>query len=291
VPAYAGSLARTLGVTGSRRCPILYHSRVLDFDLIDEWAPRLELALEKVVPPAARTTVATSHPQFFESALSTLLKHTDREAVTKSTLAWIRGQEVAAYHGTRLNSAETQSIRTLGLKPLLPEQRKPRLARALCTHPLWSAKASLLDDAIRTHSGKGKSGRREGQVHLSLSRAGLTDGFNHYLTHGSEFDQNVAHEILGQTGVDLLATDGLSTVITVSVPGDRALHGANRFATEEERISRGEIPNIARQLLQAWAFKLVDKSYQTVNQRLDCGICLTETLPPEWVTSIQGWSP
>lgn len=241
------------------------------------------------MPPDARSAVATSHPEFVEDALDTLLLHTNREAVANCTLAWIRGQEVAAHHGSRLNPAEAQSIRTSGLKPLLPEQRKLRLERALSGHPLWSTKASLLDDAIRTHSGTGKSGRREGQVHLTFSHAGLTDGFNHYLTHGSEFDRQVAYELLGQTGVDLLAADGTPTVVTVSVPGTNAVLGSHRYCTAEEMISRGELPNIARQLLEAWSFKLANQTYQTARQRLDCGIWFKETVPPDWIVSVQEW--
>jgi hypothetical protein len=262
---------------------------VLDYDAIDEWAPRLGQALNAVVPLKARCAVATSHPEFVEDSLDTLLLHANKPTVAHCTLAWIRGQDVAAYHGSRLSPAEAQSIRTSGLKPLRPEQRKLRLERALSGHSLWSVKVSLLDEAIRLHSGIGKSGRREGQVHLTLSRVGLTAGFNHYLTHGSEFDQYVAHELLGQAGVDLLATDGTPTVVTVSVPGESAVLGSHRYFTAEEMISRGELPNIVRQILEAWSFKLANEAYQTISRKLDCGIWFEEAVPPEWIACVQEW--
>lgn len=262
---------------------------MLDYDSIDDWSPCLEQALTDVVPLAVRQTVAGSNPEFIEDALDTFLKHTQRETVFRMMRDWISAQEIIAYHGTRLNPAEAQSIQTTGLKPLLPQQRRQRLERALSKHSDWRAKADILDQTIRTHSGTGRSGRREGQVHLTLSRAGLTDGFNHYLTHGSEFDQQVAHDLLGQEGVDLLEADGSPTLVTVSVPGQIALLGSHRYNTPDEMIRRGEVPNLVRQFLEAWAFRLASPTYQTSRQKLDCGIWFEEPVPPEWISSVQVW--
>jgi hypothetical protein len=260
---------------------------VLDYDSIDDWSPRLEQALTEVVPPEARQAVVTSKPEFIEDALETLLRHARREMVVQRVLTWIREHGVTAYHGSRLSPAEAQSVRTTGLKPLMPEQRRVRIERALSRHPQWAAKAGLLDQTIRAHSGTGRSGRRESQVHLTLSRAGLTDGFNHYLTHGSEFDQQVAHELLGQAGVDLLAIDGAPTLVTLSVPGHSALTGAHRYFSPEEMIQRSEVPNLVRQFLEAWSFKLANPTYQTSQRKLDCGICFHESVPSEWIVSVQ----
>jgi hypothetical protein len=43
-----------------------------------------------------------------------------------------------------------------------------------------------------------------GKVHQTVSPAGLTRSFNHYLTHGSEFDLMVAQHFLGTDGKALL---------------------------------------------------------------------------------------
>lgn len=262
---------------------------MLDFDSIDDWAPRLEQALTLAVPRAAWRAIVASKPEFSEDALDALLLHAERETIIRSTLTWIRGQEVMAYHGTRLNPAEAHSILTTGLKPLVPQQRKHRLERALSKHPDWRAKADRLDQTICAHSVTGRSGRREGQVHLTLSRAGLTDGFNHYLTHGSEFDQQVAHELLGEEGVALLAADGNPILVTVSVPGHNALLGSHRYYTSEEMIRRGEVPNIVRQLLEAWSFRLANPTYEVSRQKFDCGIRFDESVPPLWIASVQEW--
>ena len=262
---------------------------MLDYDSIDDWSPRLEQALTEVVPLAIRQTIAASNPEFIEDAMDTLLQRAERETVIRCTLAWICAQEVVAYHGTRLNSAEAQSIQSTGLKPLLPQQRRQRLERALSKHRDWRADTDLLDQTIRAHSGTGKSGRREGQVHLTLSRAGLTDGFNHYLTHGSEFDQQIAHALHGQEGIDLLAADGNPTLVTVSVPGHIALLGSHRYHTPEQMIQRGDVPNLVRQLLEAWSFRLANPTYQTTRRKLDCGIWFEAAVPPEWISSVQEW--
>jgi hypothetical protein len=112
------------------------------------------------------------------------------------------------YHGSRLTQDEVASIREIGLIPLVAAARRSRLARAFSTHPRWTNVADQLDAAIHAHGAGERAGRREAQVHLTLSRSGLTGSFNHYLTHGSEFDQHVAYALLGQEGKDLLATDG-----------------------------------------------------------------------------------
>jgi hypothetical protein len=43
-----------------------------------------------------------------------------------------------------------------------------------------------LEETLALFGAANHGGHREGQVHLTISRAGLVQGFNHYLTHGSE---------------------------------------------------------------------------------------------------------
>ncbi len=52
-------------------------------------------------------------------------------------------------------------------------------------------------------------------------------GFNHFLAQGSEFDWHVAHDLLGDEGQALVATDGDIILTKARVPGDIALAACN----------------------------------------------------------------
>jgi hypothetical protein len=184
---------------------------MVDFDDIDNWATYLAAALSEHVPDTVAPELAAAAPEFVEDARDLLFELTDRDAVIDATLAWIRSTKIVGYHGTRLTDEEIALIRAEGLIPLKGEARRRRLIRALSPHPKWQEATDRLDAVIHAYGPGGVGGRREGQVHLTLSKAGLTRGFNHYLTHGAEFDQHVASELLGEEGKELLARDGKPT--------------------------------------------------------------------------------
>ena len=259
---------------------------MLDYDYIDDWAPQLERALTDLVPSTARQTIAATRYEFVEDALEDLLRRVDRGRVVERTLSWITESQVMAYHGTRLTEEEAHSIEANGLQPLVAHHRRGRLQRALSPHRAWPAVEGKLDEVLRAHSGTGKSGRREGQVHLTLSRSGLVEGFNHYLAQGSEFDQQVAFDLLGHEGRALLAADGAPRIVKVAVPGRYAVEGTQRYFTVEQTIARGDLPNLVAPFLVAWAFKLSDPAYQSSSRKLDCGIWFWEAVPAAWITSI-----
>ena len=123
-------------------------------------------------------------------------------------------------------------------------------------------------------------------MHLTLSRHGLVGGFNHYLAFGSEFDQRVAEDLLGSDGKALLATDGQARVIRLSVPGDLALTAANRYLSVDERLARGEVPNLVGDVLSAWSFALAHPSFDCGTLKLDCGLVFYSTVPPSWIMDI-----
>jgi hypothetical protein len=260
---------------------------MLDYDAVDDWSPSLKVALNEVVDADAMKAVAVSRVEYIEDALELLLKCTEREAVIQRTLAWVRDNHIVGYHGSRLREEEAEAIRSHGLNVLNPELRGARLQRALSRHAAWDTKAGLLSDAIRSHSGSGRSGMREGQVHLTLSRAGLTGRFNHYLTHGSEFDQRVAWELLGEEGLALLERDGKPVLVQVSVPGQSALEAANPHFRVEGQLRRGEVPNLVREFLEAWSYRLVRPAFQTRTRLLDCGLMFKEPIPREWIMTVQ----
>jgi hypothetical protein len=98
--------------------------------------------------------------------------------VIDATLEWLRSSTIAGYHGTRLTDDEVRSVREKGLLPLDASARKARLVRALSQHSNWNAAVQRLDAVLKEHGPDNRAGHREGQAHLTLSRAGLVNSFN-----------------------------------------------------------------------------------------------------------------
>ena len=259
---------------------------MLDFDDNRSWGPTLTAALGGLLTNCVLEKLVTASPQYIEDACDLLFSYADRTRVVDATLAWIRSTSVAGYHGGRLNQSEVESIRARGLFPLEANARRARLTRALSPHPSWGQVAHRLDAALRDYGPGEKAGRREGQVHLTLSRCGLVSGFNHYLTHGSEFDQRVAHALLGAGGAELLKTDGRATVIQAAIPGDDALNAVNRYFTVDERLARGEVPGLVDELLKAWSYGLAHPDFDCGTLQVDCGLIFRSTVPPAWIVGI-----
>ena len=262
---------------------------VIDFDNIDEWAPLLQVALSSCVPATFPTTLREADPEYIEDARDDLFKVGGRDAVIEATIAWLRAVEIACYHGTRLTSAEIESVRSIGLIPLTAQSRRERLVRALSQHPEWAKECSRLDDVLyRMGAGCG-AGKREGQVHLTLSRGGLSRGFNHYLHYGAEFDYHAAHDLLGDEGQELLGNDGDPLLIRVANPGVVALNAAHPYFSLDELRKRGDVPNIVGEFLQAWAFQHKKPAFQPGTQHIDCGMIFYETVPAEWIIEFAKW--
>ncbi|MCR6629340.1 MAG: hypothetical protein NVV74_04395 [Magnetospirillum sp.] len=254
-----------------------------DYDDIDRWGPVLRQHIAPMFHADIEHILAEAAPEFVEDACDLLLDHllVPREALASALVDWIAAQTVAAYHGTRLTEDEVADVRRNGLRRLAAVDREPRLRRALSRHPCWSEVEGQLTTAI-DHFGPGNGcGRREGQVHATLSRAGLVDGFNHYIGHGSEFDQRVAQHLLGDDGLDLLAVDGDQYVIKLAVPGTVALQANNPFRFDHE-----DFQDMIRHLLQAWAFKLAFPEWQCASMRIDSGLIFYDDVPAEWIFEI-----
>jgi hypothetical protein len=259
------------------------------FDDIDRWAPKLSCVLLPLAPRAIRGKLRSAAPEYIEDARDVFLNLVSRDSVIDALLGWLQNTQVAGYHGTRVTAADVQSIKTSGLVPLRATARRERIRRALSRHPRWHRVAARLDEAIQLVGPRGAVGSREGQVHLTLSRAGLTDGFSHYLTHGAEFDSHVASELLGEEGKELLTTDGLPYVIQLAVPGEAALTAAHPFFSVEELRAKGELPNLVKEFLAVWCFRLWRPGYQSEKLRLDCGMVFNSTVPAEWIRRIDPW--
>ena len=264
---------------------------MLDFDDIDNWAPDLANALRRYVPEPIALKVAAAAPVYVEDARDLLLNLADREAIIDATLSWIRSTKVVGYHGSRLVNSDIASIRRDGLVPLNAESRRGRLTRVLSRHARWHAVKHQLDAVIESHGEGGAAGSREGQMHLTLSRAGLTEDFNHYLTHGSEFDQRVASALLDSEGEELLAQDGESTLVQVAVPGSLALAAAHPYLGIDDLRAQGSVPNLVTEFLNSWSYRLAHPGFQCRSLEIDCGMVFHKTVPTAWILSVDKWGP
>jgi hypothetical protein len=240
-----------------------------------------------------RTEARSGAAEVIEDARDLLFKLSNREAIVDAALAWIRSTTVLGYHGTRLTEGEIASVQTVGLLPLKAQARRDRLIRALSPHPRWSEVANGLDAAIEAHGPGNCSGWREGQVHLTLSRAGLVNSFNHYLTHGAEFDQHVAYALLGTEGERLLGLDGKPRIIQIAVPGDFALDASHPHFGIGDLRAKGDVPNLVGSFLDAWSYRLAHPKFQARTLKVDSGMVFRSTVPATWVMDIEtlpeGW--
>jgi hypothetical protein len=259
---------------------------MLDFDDINDWAPKLTAALRRYVPDSVEQKLveAASEYIYIEDVQDKLFDLTNRDAIIDAVVAWLRSRKIAGYHGTRLTDAEVHSIQINGLIPLEAKTRRDRLIRVLSLYPRWLEVSDQIDAAIHAYGQNNRAGRREGQVHLTLSRASLTQDFNHYLIYGSEFDQHVARKLLGTEGMELLASYGEPRVFQVAVPGALALDAANPYFTVDDFRDREEVPNLIREVLKSWVCRLVYPSFQSQTLKVDCGMVFRQTIPATWIT-------
>lgn len=259
---------------------------IVDFDNIDEWSASLESVLRPLITDGAWENLANANFQFVEDARDLLFELTNRDEIIDTVLHWLRSKKIAGYHGTRLIESEIDSIRLNGLLPLNAVTRQDRLVRALSSHPNWHEVSKKLDDVIQSHGQGNREGKREGQAHLTLSKTGLVQEFNHYLVYGSEFDQNVAQELLGQDGMKLLLLDGVSKVIKVAMPGEIAVKAAHPFFSVESLRAKGDTPNLVKEFLETWSFKLSNPTFQSRQLRVDCGMIFWKAIPADWIVDI-----
>ena len=260
---------------------------MIDFDDIDIWGPTLTGALRAVVSEAGFDSLLAAVTEAIEDDHDPLRGLPNREAIINATITWVRSAKIAGYHGTRLTHAEADSMRVKGLLPLKACGHRERLERALSRHKRWPEVADRLEATLRAY-GPGKcAGNRENQVHLTLSRSGLIRGFNHYLTHGAEVDQHVAYELLEEEGKELLRQDGEATEIKVAVPGPNALDSGNFISPIEDVLARGEVPNLVKEFLEVWSYRLANPSFQCRTLEVDCGMVFESVVPAAWIVGME----
>jgi len=249
-----------------------------DFDQIEEWGPRLGVALTPHLPPDIEGRIAGASPEHTWDARDLILSLAmSREDLLEAGTEWIRSQHVIAYHGSRLTPSEVGSVKVLGIRTLRMSERAERLRPIFSLHPNWPALESGLAPAIAKMA-TGEQSTREGQVHLTLSRCGLLHSFNHYLVEGSEFDGHVALMVLGRGGRDFISQHGVATVFRLRVPGDRAMQAMNPFG-----MFSSEPPNPLNQVIGTWAYWMSRPGFSSASLELDCGLMFWEDLPVEWI--------
>ncbi len=253
-----------------------------DFDRFDDWHPVLSAELADLLPQDIGDRVRRKNPEFIEDAGAFVLGKGDRDAIRTRVTDWLKSDVVYGYHGTRLTEVERAAILAEGLKPLVAAERRARLERALSRHPNWPDVAHRLGEAIEHYGFKQRGGRREGQVHLTVSRAGLTLGFNYYIKQGSEFDWHSAAYVLGAEGQALIAADGTPYLIKLSVPGEIAFEAYNPYG-----FSKEDGPNLVREVIDVWSYRFVDPAYTAARRRLDCGMIFYESVPAAWIEAIE----
>lgn len=252
-----------------------------DFDRIESWGPLLEAAIDDVVPNNVREVLNAAQPEYLEDARDILLQLVNRETLVDHVSTWIKARPVFGYHGTRVTEAERVSIQRDGLLPLVAASRAGRLKRSLSKHPDWPVVEKNFDAAIELYGAREFGGRREGQVHLTVSRAGLQHGFNYYLRQGSEFDWHVSRHLLGEEGQALVSSDGTPTLIKARVPGDVALAACNPYGKHSE-----DMPNLISDIVRVWAYWLAYPLYKSESLGLDCGMIFRDGVPSVWFEEI-----
>jgi hypothetical protein len=253
-----------------------------DFDNIRLWGPKLSLHISGMVPLAlSRSAIRAGKPKYLEEAAKIFFSDVCHEKArfTAEVAAWIKVQTVAAYHGSRLDDADIDAIRQEGLIVLSAERRREFLRKKLSACPVWCEDKL---DAVLKELGAGMSrGNREGQVHATISRGGLTSRFNHYLIYGSEFDQCVVNRLFGDTGKEQLARYGAPVLVKLAIPGEKALAAANLYMPDTDGH-----PNLVREITEVWTYWLADSRLVVADQGYDCGLIFNHDVPPGWISSI-----
>lgn len=258
---------------------------IFDFDEIESWGPELRNQLAPLLPVDPGATIRARKPEYIEDAADILYGLTSRAALNDGVTAWIKGQSVRGYHGTRLTMEEREAILREGLRPLVAQDRALRLRRSLSPHPRWAEVEGQLPEALQLFGAKAYAGRRERQVHLTVSRGGLVESFNHYLRQGSEFDWHVAHHLLGDEGQALVSADGEGLLISVLVPGETALDACNPFGPPSEG------PNLVTAILKVWSWWLAYPDYRSATYLLDCGMIFRDAVPSDWIEAVTALEP
>ena len=72
-------------------------------------------------------------------------------------------------------------------------------------------------------------------------------------------------------------------VYKIAVPGEIAVKATHPYLSPEEMLKRGDLPNMAGDILNAWSYRLYKPSFQASSLEIDCGLIFYETVPAAWI--------
>lgn len=254
------------------------HRELFDFDGGNGWLWPLRQRLGELISPNAEAHLRISEVERLWSAKTALREVADLPEIYRQVRAWITERDVVGYRGTRLDDEQRASIQRDGLVPLSPDQREAALHRFLSPHPRWPEMADRLAGSI-AEIGNGGAGNRTGQVHLTVSGAGLLGSFNHYLVEGSEFDHHVANSLFGEESHDLNRVRGRGLLYRVRIDGAAAFAAANPFGEMAE-------PNLVSEMVQSLAWSLATGREDTEALEFDCGMIFYQGIPPDRIMDV-----
>jgi hypothetical protein len=261
---------------------------MIQYDKFETWERSFGDLVVRLLGEEAVNNLGSSLFEYLEDAGDFVVSHSDIETVSTEIHGWLRAREFCVFHGTRLLPEEIVSVQKNGLRPLVATDREQRLRKILAHHPRWYSVENRLLEVIEDLGPKERQGRRQGQVHFSLSRSGLVNGFDHYLTHGSEFDQHVVRRLFGdQSGLELLYSETVPVLVHVSFSGEQLIQGAHPHFSYSDIVGMGEIPGLARTFLNVWAFKAANPNFDI--EKLQTDYCMMERVatPPEGILNIE----
>ncbi len=251
---------------------------LFDFDDGEAWLPDLRSHLGCLLPTDSEQQLRAGAIEDCWDAKIALAQIIDLSELYEPAREWINGRDVVCYHGTRLDAEQRASVSRHGLIPLDPAKREEAIRRYLAPHPRWREIEGRVAEAI-DFVGDGGAGNRQGQVHLTLSGAGLLRGFNHYLVEGAEFDHHVANYLLGEECHDLNRERGQGLLYRARLDGSAAVAAANPFGEPNP-------PNLLGEIIETLAWFLATGRNDTANLELDCGLILYEGIAPDAIIEV-----
>ncbi|WP_374311723.1 hypothetical protein [Dongia sp.] len=256
-----------------------------DFDSIDDWNPFLSETLSGIVPIEAIMQSQSTPPEYIEDARDLVIRNirVDKKRLYGAVESWLCERPFRAYHGTRLFPDELNSIQQKGLVPTTIQDRVNRTKRVLQEHPDWNQLRLRFEPALHEFLNKHHQKVRAGQVHLTISRGGVTHGFNHYLVYGAEFDQRFIQLLTAQGRADIMKRGTTPYLLTFEMPGDVAVDRMIAYANKFAAIRNGEPFDLIRKLIGHWAWKQFFPEFSSGTQEEDLGLVFYEIVRPEWL--------
>jgi hypothetical protein len=106
-----------------------------DLDSVSQWGPSLSNQLSSIVMADAASVIRNARRKYFEDAGGVLFsKVCAKGDFRHATREWFLKQNVAAYHGSRLDGEDITNIKQEGLRILSASDRKPNLLKKLRDH-------------------------------------------------------------------------------------------------------------------------------------------------------------